>query len=110
MNKKFIGKWYISEMEAWDKDYIDEDVKGYFRFDENNQGEFQFGYVHGYMDCEYTVKDKNTIVEFSWIGNDEMDLTDGRGYAMIEANSIKGKIFIHNADNSEFMAIKDINN
>ena len=108
MKNLYFKKWYISEMELWDKDYIDEEVKGYFLFDENNQGEFHFGYIHGYMDCKYIAKDKNIIVEFSWNGNDETDLSSGRGYATIEDNMIKGKIFIHNADNSEFIATQEL--
>ncbi len=108
MKNLYFKKWYISEMEMWDKDYIDEDVKGYFRFEENNQGEFQFGYVHGFMDCEYTIRDNNTFVEFSWIGNDEIDLSNGRGYAVIKDNILNGKIFIHNADNSKFIAKQEL--
>ncbi len=106
MKNLYSKKWYISEMEMWDKDYIDEDVKGYFMFDKNNQGEFQFGYVHGFMDCEYIIKDDNTVLEFSWDGNDEMNHINGRGYAMIENDRLVGKIFIHNGDNSEFKALQ----
>ena len=57
------------------------------------------------MDCEYIVKDDNTVLEFSWDGNDEMDHVNGRGYVMIENDILVGRIFIHNGDNSEFKAL-----
>ena len=108
--KNYINKkWYISEMELWDNDYINEEVQGYFLFEENNQGEFHFGYVHGFMDCEYIKKDENTIVEFLWVGNDKNDLINGRGYAELENNNLIGKIYINNGDNSKFEAILNAN-
>ena len=30
MKKDFLGKWLITEMEQWDKDYIDLEEDGYF--------------------------------------------------------------------------------
>ena len=55
MSKKiFFGKWRITEMEQWDQDFIDAEVPGYISFGENGMGEFQFGYVHGLMDCRYS--------------------------------------------------------
>jgi len=54
---------------------------------------------------EDIIKDDNTILEFSWDGNDEMDHVNGRGYAMIENNILVGKIFIQNGDNSKFKAL-----
>ncbi len=46
-------------------------------------GEFQFGYLHGFMDCRYSEREGNETVEFSWEGNDEMDQASGRGFAII---------------------------
>lgn len=42
---KFIGKWRITEMEQWDQNFIDAEVRGYITFSKNGMGEFQFGYV-----------------------------------------------------------------
>ena len=107
MNKnELLGKWNISEMEMWDNDYINAETSGYIFFDKNNNGEFHFGYVHGFMDCQYIENHGNTIVEFTWNGNDEMEYANGRGFAKINEDGILGKIFIHNGDNSEFKAIK----
>jgi hypothetical protein len=37
-------------MDQWDRDFIDEEVRGYFEFDARDSGSFQFGYVHGQID------------------------------------------------------------
>jgi len=100
----FLGKWYILEMEMWDKDYIDAEVDGYILFNTDGSGEFQFGYVHGFINCKYTTKNNEGIVEFTWEGNDECNLANGRGYVKLKENNIIGKIYIHNSDDSEFTA------
>jgi len=44
-----LGRWLIESMDEWDRDFIDEEVRGYFEFDARDSGDFQFGYVHGYV-------------------------------------------------------------
>ena len=41
-------------MEAWDQDFVDEEVEGFFEFDRDGTGEFQFGYVQGEIDYRET--------------------------------------------------------
>ena len=103
----FIGNWRITEMDIWDQDYVDAEVPGYISFTENNHGEFQFGYVHGYMDCHYSKRDGKETVEFSWEGNDEMDTASGRGVVYIEKGNLVGELFFHNGEDSEFEAIRN---
>lgn len=105
-NNSFYGYWRIIEMELWDQDFIDAEVSGYVKFDDEDMGEFQFGYVYGFIDCRFSMKDKKDFVEFSWEGNDEMDPASGRGFATIEDNALKGRLFFHQGDDSEFKAIK----
>ena len=103
---EFFGYWRIKEMEMWDQDFIDAEVPGYFQFDDDNSGEFQFGYVHGYMDCRPSIKKGKDFVEFSFDGNDEMDPTSGRGFATIEENVLIGRLFFYKGDDSDFKAIR----
>jgi hypothetical protein len=105
--KQFLGNWRITEMEAWDQDYIDAEIPGFISFDKHDMGEFHFGYVHGHMDCRYTKRDGNEIVEFSWEGNDEMDPAFGRGFATIKDGNLLGQLFFHEGDDSEFKAIRE---
>ncbi|GAB6904947.1 conserved hypothetical protein [Desulfosarcina cetonica] len=100
------GYWRIIEMEMWDQKFIDAEVQGYFHFDDDDSGEFQFGYVHGYMDCRFSIRNGKDFVEFSFDGNDEMDPTSGRGFATIEGDVIIGRLFFHEGDDSGFKAIR----
>ncbi len=49
-NAKYIGKWRIVEMEMWDQNFIDMVTPGYFSFDKDGLGYFQFGAVEGQVD------------------------------------------------------------
>src|SRR5690242_8885921 len=79
-----IGLWHITEMELWDADYVDMEVMAYIRVDENGRGEFQFGLVHGEMDCEFGIEAGESFVEFTGSGNDEMDPAQGKGFAVLK--------------------------
>ena len=74
-----VGRWLIESMDQWDRDFIDEEVRGYFEFDAKDSGDFQFGYVHGHIDYRLGERDGKPAVEFTWDGNDEMDPAQGRG-------------------------------
>jgi hypothetical protein len=100
------GRWHITSMSAWDVDFIDDEEEGYFEFDDDEYGEFHFGYVHGCMDCRLTKRDGEPAVEWSWDGNDEMDAAQGRGWAVVRGDELHGMIFFHGGDDSEFVAKK----
>lgn len=103
-DSRFLGRWRISEMERWASDFIDLDVPGHFMFADQQGGSFQFGMVVGWMDCRY---DKERArVEFSWEGSDDADDARGRGWAELNGDQLRGRIFIHNADDSGFVATK----
>ncbi len=100
------GRWRISEMELWDQDAIDLIGPGYIYFDATNQSStFQFIAVEGWLDCRFAERDGVPAVEFSWEGNDELDPASGRGWAVLEGDVLKGRIFIHRGDDSGFTAV-----
>jgi len=101
----FAGRWRIVSMSAWDETFIDEEEEGYFEFNDKS-GEFHFGYVHGQMDCQLTTRDGEPAVEWTWDGNDEMDPAQGRGWAVMKGDELRGMIFFHQGDDSEFVAKK----
>lgn len=104
----FLGRWHIIEMEQWDADYLDMEVEAYIKFESGGRGEFQFGLVYGNMDCHYKTEKGRSYVEFTWEGNDEMDAVHGRGFAVLlqGREKIKGRIYIHHGEHSEFKAVK----
>ncbi len=97
----FIGTWRIVWMEGWDQDYVDMEIPGHISFGKNNIGNFQFGLVQGQMD--YRVNANR--VEFTWSGFDEGDEMNGRGYAEIENDELRGHFYIHLGDDSAFRAV-----
>jgi hypothetical protein len=102
-----LGHWRITHMDMWDQSFVDAEVEGYVRFDLDDDGEFQFGYVHGWMTCEQTERDGKPAVEWSWEGNDEMHPASGRGWAVYQDDgTLGGKLFFHGGDTSGFTATK----
>lgn len=108
--KPFVGKWSIVEMEAWDQEYIDMEVPGHFTFNKDGTGHFQFGLVQGEMDCRSENKEGKAKIEFSWEGQEELDPASGRGWAVIENEELKGRIFFHQGDDSAFRAKRSSRN
>jgi hypothetical protein len=43
-------------------------------------------------------------VEWTWQGNDEIDPTQGRGWAVRKADELHGMIFFHGGDDTEVVA------
>lgn len=100
------GQWKIVSMTQWDRDYIDAEVPGFFEFEAEGKGRFQFGYVKGDLDGKIGIRDHKPAIEFSWEGTDETDPAQGRGWAVLEGDELHGMIFFHGGDDSEFVAKK----
>ncbi|MBE8168154.1 MAG: hypothetical protein HAW66_07290 [Shewanella sp.] len=105
MSDNLIDTWKITEMELWGEDFINAEVEGYISFLETETGEFQFGYVHGYLQFNSAGLTEN-LIEFTWEGNDEMDMAHGRGKACLRNNELIGEICFHNGDTSSFQAVR----
>ena len=91
-------------MELWERDYLDLEVPAFLRFRADRSGEFQFGAVRGWIDYRVTDRDGAKAVEFSWEGESEGDALYGRGWASLERGRLVGRLFIHNGDDSSFVA------
>ena len=98
-----LGRWSIDSMSMWDKDYIDEEVPGYFAFGPTDLGSFQFGYVQGDVDYRVTYRGDKPAVEFSFEGGDGADGTPctGRGWMTLDGERLTGMFFFHRGDESE---------
>jgi hypothetical protein len=93
-------------MEQWDQEFVDAEVEGFFEFELDGRGSFQFGYVRGQIDYQLSMHESQPRVEFSWDGCDEMDPAQGRGWATVEGGQIDGMFFFHQGDESAFKAVK----
>ena len=98
-----IGKWRITRMSAWNRDYIDLVEPGFITFEKHGMGEMAFGVVTAALDCAFNAG--KTDVSFEFIGSDEGDEISGEGTAELTgANTIKGEIEFHNGDDTTFEA------
>ncbi len=107
IDKRFSGDWRIEEMEVWGGDDLDLLGPANITFDDDGFGSFQFVAVVGFIDCEFSERGGKPLVEFSWQGHDDNSDACGRGWGIIESDgNLRGRIFIHYADDSGFTAIR----
>lgn len=103
----FLGAWRIETMELWARDAIDLLGPGTIVFEDEAFGEFRFIAVRGWMDCRFSERGGKPLVEFSWLGKDEMDDASGRGWAVINDDGmLTGRIYFHQGDDSAFTATR----
>ena len=103
----FTGKWDIFEMSNWDEAYFNEDGQAYIKINKNEYGEFKFGYVEAEIYGVISKDKEETLLEFTFDGNDEMDPCQGRGWIKIKTDNpdiIEGELFFHGGDSSTFLA------
>jgi len=99
--KTFLGTWRIVETEMWDSDALDMMVPAHITFTADGLGHFQMIAVQGGIDPRF---DGNRV-EFSWVGDDAGDETNGRGWAEIgKDGKLEGRIYFHQGDDSAFVA------
>ena len=103
----FEGKWHIYEMEMWDEDYFNMETQAYIEVRPDNQGDFQFGLVSGYLDGYLEQIEEVERFSFTWEGQDEMDEVNGSGWLrLMSSNEVEGMINLHFGDQSLFKAQK----
>jgi hypothetical protein len=105
--KAIEGRWRIVETEVWDQDALDLLVPAHITFGADGLGEMQLIAIGASID--YRVKDPGSspVVEFSWSGFDDMEPTSGRAWAEIKGDTMRGKLFIHQGDESRFVAKRE---
>src|SRR5437867_2396380 len=101
------GRWRIVETELWDQEALDIVIPAYIRFDRQGLGEMQLIAIGASIDYRVEQRDGASVVEFSWAGFDEMDATSGRAWARIDGDMMCGKLFIHQGDESTFVARRE---
>lgn len=106
--RAFTGRWRIVEMDQWDNDHLDLVEEAHISFTDKADGELVFGAVKAWLDVRYGARDGSACAEFSWEGHNDADPACGRGWASIgTAGRLVGHIFIHNSDDSGFVAERE---
>jgi len=106
LGSPFTGLWHIVSMPGWEEDYIHDGGQVFIEFEPGGMGQFQVGLVNGNIDSLETQRDGKPAVEWSWEGMAEMDECSGRGWAILEGDELRGVIFVHGGDHSEFVATR----
>ena len=100
----FLGAWRIVHMELWGPDYLDLEVPAHITFESDRLGSFQFGAVRVWIDYRITNEGPSPKVEFSWEGFNDADPSCGRGWAAMADEQLVGRLYLHNSDDSAFVA------
>ncbi len=101
ISDKYSGKWRIIE-----SDYTDLPAPGYVMLNPDKASGFKVGRLQGIMDCRIEEYGGSERIEFSWYGKIGTVIAYGRGWAMIRDEKLSGRIYIHDGDDSEFVAVK----
>ena len=100
----FLGHWRITEMDEWERDYLDLVVPAFIHIEPGAAGSFQFGTVVGRLDYRVLTHNGSPRLEWSWQGFNDSDEACGRGWAILDGPVLKGHLFIHASDDSAFLA------
>lgn len=106
---QFVGRWRIEEMEVWDRDALDLVVPAHISLGTGGLGLLQFIAIDADVDYRVVERNGEQAVEFSWMGRDDNRVAGGRGWAVLADNALTGRIFVHNGDESDFIARRDDN-
>lgn len=101
------GRWRIVETEIWDREALDLVVPAHITFGRNGLGEMELIAIGASIDYRVEASGGALVLEFSWSGFDEMDPCSGRGQARIEGDTMRGTLFIHQGDESSFVAKRE---
>jgi hypothetical protein len=105
--KIFLGNWRIVETELWDLEDLDLVTPATLSLNPNHQGRIAFIAVEGQVDYRVVVRDGLPAIEFSFEGFDEGDEVMGRGWAVLEGERLRGRLFFHQGDDSSFVAERE---
>lgn len=101
------GRWRILESELWDLETLDLVVPAFIRLDPEGLGEMRLIAIGASIDYRVVQRDGASVLEFSWAGFDEMEATSGRGWARVDADTMRGTLYIHQGDESTFVARRE---
>lgn len=101
------GRWRILETDMWDQEALDLVVPAHITFTCNGLGDMQLIAIGASIDYRVEERDGAPMVEFSWSGFDEMDPMSGRAWATVDGDTMRGKLFIHQGDESSFTAKRE---
>ncbi|MFH1007051.1 MAG: hypothetical protein V1800_06035 [Candidatus Latescibacterota bacterium] len=104
---KYCGKWRIVQMEKWDHEYIDLVFPGNLTLTKNEMGSLHFGAIDADLDFRSEPFEDGVRIDFSLEGEDDGSPVSGRGWAKVTEGKMKGRIFFHFGEESDFVAAQE---
>lgn len=103
----FLGDWRIIETEIWDRDALDLVAPAMLSLKPRGIGQVAFIAIEAQLDYRVITRDGLPGIEFSFQGFDESDEVIGRGWAILQGEELRGRIFFHQGDDSSFVARRE---
>jgi hypothetical protein len=95
------GRYEIIEMEQWNKEVVDPTESAYITI-QGKRGNLHIISVDGQMEIK---KSKDRYL-FTWDGSNKCDPASGYGNFTCSGNTLTGRIYLHDGDDSSFVAVK----
>lgn len=102
--KAHVGTWRLTDMSAWDRDFIDLVTPGHILLKSDGTGTLTFGAIQAEIDSRIENFGSTGRLSFSFVGWDEGTDISGRGWAEISGNNMTGWICFHMGDETTFKA------
>lgn len=91
-------------MELWEPGDLDLLGPAQIVLERAGRGGMNFIAVNVELDHQLAKRDDRDGVEFTFDGSDEGDRVSGRGWAVLDGQVLRGRIYFHQGDDSGFVA------
>ena len=105
--KVFLGNWRIIETELWEREDLNMVAPATLSLNPKGVGQIAFIAIEAQLDYRVVMRDGLPGVEFSFQGFDEGDEVTGRGWAILQGEQLRGRLFFHQGDDSSFVARRE---
>lgn len=99
-----LGAWRIVDTELWDLDDLDLMEPAYVTLKPRGHGRLGLLAIEAALDYRVVQREGLPAIEFSFEGFDEGDQISGRGWAILDGELLRGRLFFHQGDDSGFTA------
>ena len=100
----FTGVWRIVDTELWNLDDLDLLEPAHLTLEPGGLGTLRLLAIDADLDYRIVERDGRPAAEFSFEGSDEGDRISGRGWAILDGEQLRGRLFFHRGDDSAFTA------
>jgi hypothetical protein len=105
--KIFLGNWRIMATEVWDRQALDLVAPAMLSLKPKGVGQVALIAIEAQLDYRVVMRDGLPGIEFSFQGFDEGDEVIGRGWAILQGDQLRGRLFFHQGDDSSFAARRE---